>query len=386
MTNRGYRSRANRLSSASKRRAAAIAGGAFLWLLGACSTLELGDPIDRAAMDRILIQRGVDPSRVVLPYAIRDDMSRWAEETVDGLAVPEERLMALSRRLLDPDELPVEYVWGYTGTAEEVFDRREANCLAFTNLFVGMARSVGLDTYFLAVNNVESFRKEGDLVIVSDHVAVGFGEPGRRTVLDFSEERGGDLRFARRISDLTAIAMYHSNRGAESLQRGSVDEALGWLRVAVQIDDRLVHAWVNLGVAERRAGRLDEAEAAYHRALALDPMVESASQNLASLLRFQGRVKIAEAYQTVLGQAESQNPYTYLSLGDLSLRGGRPIEARRFYRRAVDLAPIAETYAALGQAVAAAGDLRQARRLLRKAQRAGGGGDRVEALARLLDR
>ncbi|MEO1084959.1 MAG: tetratricopeptide repeat protein [Acidobacteriota bacterium] len=351
-----------------------------------CSSYSLDEPLDRETLDLALADRGVDPGRVVMPYALREDMAKWARETVEGEVLGLEKLQALSDRLLDPDELPIDYVWGYTGTAKEVFDQREANCLAFTNLFVGMARAVDVPVYFMAVDNVESFRKEGDLVIVSDHVAVGFGGPGERKVFDFSEERDGDLRFVRRLSDLTAIAMFHSNRGAEALQRGRIDEALLWLRVAVQIDDRLMNAWVNLGVAERRIGRYVEAEAAYKRALVLDPRGVSAFQNLASLLRYQGRMEEAEAYEEILGSAQSQNPFTYLSLGDLSLQGGRFDEARRFYRRAVNLSSGAEAYAALGQAAAAAGDLRQARRHLRKALRADETNPRAAALRQLLQR
>ena len=356
------------------------------WFATACSSVSIDEPLDARALARVLEERGVDPRRVVVPYELTGEMKAWAEETVAGRTVQEERLMALSHRLLDPDELPVRYAWGFTGTAEEVFEQRLANCLAFTNLFVGMARHVGLPVYFLAVDNVESFRKEGDLVIVSDHVAVGFGQVGHRKILDFSEERDSDLRFVRRISDLTAIAMFHSNRGAEALQRGEVEEARRWLRVSVEVDGRLANGWVNLGVAERRLGDHARAEQAYQQALVLDPSLESASQNLASLLRYQGREDEARAYEEILADAQTRNPYTYLSLGDLSFEKGRFDEARRFYRRAVGLSEKAEAYAALGQVAAAKGDLRQARRLLRKALKVGEPTPRIEALALLVDR
>ena len=87
--------------------------------------------------------------------------------------------------------------------------------------------------FVLAVDNVESFRRQGDLVVVSDHVAVGYGERGQRTIFDFSEEPEEDPRFVRKISDLTAIAMFYTNRGAEALQAGDVEASLDWLRTAV---------------------------------------------------------------------------------------------------------------------------------------------------------
>ncbi len=355
--------------------------------LSACASNRSIDdgPLDRGRLVKLLRYRGLDPHRVILPYGLTEEMRKWAKEEVPRKYSPEDRLNRLREGLLANRNLAIEYTWGYTGTAAEVFQYRRANCLAFTNLFLGMAREIGIPVYFLAVENVETYRKEGNLVVISDHIAVGYGDGPSRQIYDFSESPEDDLRFVRKISDLRAIAMFHSNRGAEALQAGSVQDALGWLELAVAIDETLPSAWVNLGVAQRRAGASSKAEMAYKKAIELDPRIYSAYHNLAALLRTEDRLSEAEAFEEALAESPNQNPYTYLSLGDLSLEAGRFGDAERFYRRAVSLSEgDAECYAALGQLAVASGDLRLAKKMLRKAKRFEGDGPRITSLATAL--
>ncbi len=340
--------------------------------------------------DRALRERGLDPGDIQIPFEITDEMRQWAHDVAPRVLGPDDRLRRLRDALFDQDRLKLEYTWGYTGTAIDVFEQQRANCLAFTNLFVGMARELGIDVYFLGVERVETYRTQGDLVVVSDHVAVGYGDANVDSdllIFDFSPFRNQGYRDVRRLTDLTAIAMFYSNRGAETLQEGRVPDAVSWLKTAVAIDPWLTPAWVNLGVVLRRAGDLPGAEDAYKHALVIDPRTHSAYQNLAALLQLQGRSREAEGFIEVLQKTPTRNPYSYLSLGDISLRSGRLEEARRFYRRAVNLSrDDAEIFAALGQLAAATGDLRTARKMLKKAQKIDGENTRTQKLASTLGR
>jgi tetratricopeptide (TPR) repeat protein len=361
-------------------------GFAFAWLPASGAVAGSAHHDSRELLAQELRGRGVDPVAVTLPFELTEPMRRWAHEMAPPRLRPEQKLERLVTGLLDSDELDLEYAWGYTGTAAEVFERQQANCLAFTNLFLGMAREVGVPVYFMAVKDVASYRRTDDLVVVSDHVAVGYSRGLELTVYDFSEVQG-EKTFdnLHKISDVTAVAMFHSNRGAEALQQGRAADAIGWLETAVELDPELANAWVNLGVVRRRAGDTAGAEHAYKRALELDPRIYSAYQNLASLLYYAGRAEEAMGYEEVLRRSPTRNPYTFLSLGDISFNSGRLEEARRFYRRAVNLSgDDAESLAALGEAAAVAGDLRTARKMLRKARKLDARNQRAARLARRL--
>ena len=223
---------------------ASRAGGLLLLLFVVVGCASTGTVDPRETLQLALRGRGIDPSVVVVPFELNEEMRLWVHDSVPRNLSQTDKLHRLNATLLDPEQWNIEYTWGYTGTAAEVFEDRRANCLAFTNLFLGMAREAGVPVHFLAVERVETFRKEGDLVVVSDHVAVGYGDSHLDLeVFDFSEYRNDSYRDVRRVSDLTAIAMFHSNRGAEALQRGDVRDALEWLKTAVSIDPEMVHGW-----------------------------------------------------------------------------------------------------------------------------------------------
>ena len=323
--------------------------------------------------------------RALVPFALNDEMAAWVHEAV-GQAERDKRLDRLVEAVTETSMLGVEYKAGHTGSAVEVFESGIANCLAFTQMFVGMARELDLAAYFVEVSHVENFEREGDLIVISDHVAVGFGPRHAMRLIDFGlreDERGFRVS---PISDLTATALYYSNRGAEALRAERLDEAVAWLEDAVRIDPELASAWANLGVAQRRSGRTDQAESSYRQALVVDPGLSSALVNLAVLLRLNGRTEEADDLLLMADVKRNRNPFTYIALGDLSLRYGRLDEAERFYSRARRLGPDeAAPAAALGEVLLRRGERKAAEKLLRRAQRLEPDGDRrIDRLVRLL--
>ena len=137
------------------------------------------------------------------------------------------------------------------------------------------------------------------------------------------------------ISDLTAIALYYSNAGAELLLSDEARQAIGPLRIAVALDSYMVAAWVNLGVALRRSGDLNGAEEAYKTAVGLEPSAFDAFRSLAALLRVQGRPQEAAAVLTAGEKAVRPDAFTYWALAERSLRDGRIERARYLYRTAL---------------------------------------------------
>ena len=65
----------------------------------------------------------------------------------------------------------------------------------------------------------------------------------------------------------------------------------------------------------------------------------------------------------------NRNPYTYLTLGDLSVRHGKVEDAGRFYRKALRRrSDSAESLAAMGMWEFRQGEKRKAKRLLERAE------------------
>jgi len=357
---------------------------AALALSGCASGGLRGSAAERVR--REIAASGVDPSAVVVPFEPNAEMRAWAHETVPKLGRPNERLQALLDQLLSRGGTTLDYERGSTATAQEVWATGRANCLSFTHLFIGLARELDLDVYYLRVSDLSRYERQGDLAVASEHVVAAFGPPNRRHILDFSDRPVIEYRDTQRISDRTAVALYYSNLGANQLREGRNDEALVNLGLATRIDPDLVDGWVNRGVALRRAGRTAEAERSYRMALEIDPRAVIAYNNLASLLDQIGRHDEASKLLALTDRADNRNPFSYLAPGDLALAQGRLDEAGRFYRRALRLQPDQpEPMAAMGLAALAEGDRREAERWLRRARKAGGEDARVERLARSLD-
>jgi Flp pilus assembly protein TadD len=312
----------------------------------------------------------MDPAAILEPLRMNDAMREWlASEIPPGLPV-NMKMERLLHRLLRPDGLGLQYEVGFTGTAQEVFAAEAGNCLGFTQMFVAMGRELGLDVYYLAVHELTRFRRESDLIIVSDHVTAAFNEGPQRRILEFSLGPDYDYRSARELDDLEALALYYSNRGAELVQERDFRQAQVQLEIAVKLAPGLAPAWVNLGVARRRRGDMAGAEADYLRAIEEDKNQLSAYHNLAGLYRLQGREDPAGDILSILASRKNRNPFVFLQLGDLSIDHQQLAAAERFYRRAVRLGrEHAETHAAYGLWYLEAGDTAQARRQLKRAER-----------------
>jgi len=364
-----------------RRRTALFACAAVTLLAAGCASRG---PLGTQDLVRNLHARGLDPASVIVPFEITDEMRTWAHANVPDSTPSEERLDKLLAAMIG--QMQLKYEGSRTATAREAFEARRANCLAFTSLFVGLARELGIPAFYLDVEDVERFEKDGDLMVVSGHVSAGYDIGGGKVkILDFTPSREPGYRHVHAVTDLRAVALFYSNRGAESLRAGSSGEALGWLRKAVEIDPDFGGAWVNLGVALRREGDSKGAEAAYRKALEVDPQTSSAYSNLASILRARGKNDEAEELLALAASADHKNPFSYIALGDLSLAQGRLEEAQRFYRQALRLhREDAEIYAALGLVALASGDAGEARKWLRRAEARDRDNERVRLLGNRL--
>lgn len=197
-----------------------------------------------------------------------------------------------------------------TRTADETFDTRLGNCLSFTNMFVAMAREVGIEAAYQEIEIPPSWSQEGGVYILSRHVniAVDLGGGAMREV-DFNIDDFQSSYDRRPISDERALAHYYSNVGAEHLQENELPEALRYFRKALDSDKDFAPAWSNLGALYSLAGLFDYAEAAYVKALQINPREAVAMSNLGQLYEYLGKVELANWYNALTDRHRQRNPY-----------------------------------------------------------------------------
>ena len=369
-----------------------LAAGAVWMVLAAlaagCASAPIGrQPLThrKASLVKEVREAGFEPAELTFPSDLTPQMRSWLDAEMIHRGIPRGQLQRLLHNLLDKDKVAVTYESGYTGTAQEVFENQTANCLAFTHLYVGLARELGLDAYYLDVTHFRRFEREKDLIVLSGHVTAGYGVPTDRLILEYDVGPDADYRYVKQIDDLRALAMYYSNRGAEVMQDGEYQQALDYLRTAVTLDPDLADGWVNYGVALRRLGEWESAAEAYNKALEVEPQAVSAYHNLATLMKLEGRHEDAQELLAVAERLGHSNPYNYLNLGDMHLHRGEVDQAERLYRKALNLnQDDAEAYAAMGILEYEQHHLQEARRWFKRAQKRDQDNPRVKALERRL--
>jgi Flp pilus assembly protein TadD len=348
-----------------------------------CVGVRAGAADSAAALRQQLEADGIDASKVVIPFELSPEIRAWVRQHSQPSLTINQELADLLAYLQDQSEKHLVYKRGYTGTASEVFATSKFNCLGFSYLFVGIARELGIDAYFLKMERIRRFGRQGGYIIVSGHMTAGYGAPTQRVALEFgAADDPTGYATGRMVSDREAVALYYSNRGTELLRQGRPRDALDWMQMAVKIDPQLPDAWVNLGVIQRRLHQLDAAEASYRRAIQLDSNQISAYYNLSILLRLRGDTDAFRRLIEIVDQRTNKNPYTFLALGDLSMNHGDLEDAFQYYRRAFKLKRNdVEIQAALGMWAIRAGELQQAEKWLRKARNLNADNERVQELA-----
>ena len=272
------------------------------------------------------------------PFTASAEMTEWARDMAPPGLSPDRRVRRLAQALLDGKGLGLEEVVRPTLDARQAFRERRANCVSYAALLVALARHEGLPVFFVRVGETGVGGEEGEGLRVNEgHLAVGWRWRGGVRVYDFAGETNPPARLVEPLTDLTALALFWSNRGVEAMLDGEGDEAVRHLEAAVELDPLRVESWTNLGVARRRAGDLAGARRAYETALAIDPTASTAYRNLATLLRLRGRTSEADEVLEEARRMDDEGAFDFLRRAHSSLEEGDLELARGFYRKALEL-------------------------------------------------
>jgi tetratricopeptide (TPR) repeat protein len=316
--------------------------------VGCASTKESYVYLSPERWTQEMVKRGVDVREVPNPLAVNDEIRKRADSFA-GVGTPPERLQRLQSALFKEETFPFRYEHRETFTAIEAFARREGNCLSFTNLFVAMGRSLNLPVTTALVKRAQASEKDGDLIIVNNHVVAALQYATDWQYFDFDRRQHERPMAVQPLDDLWITALYLNNRGADELRIGHPDIALRFFGYATRLAPTFAPTWGNVGVALRRLGETQGALGAYSHALTISADDPTILGNLASLYRSLGKEKEAETALRAI-KVGNATPHTLIVRGDLELARGRMSAAIRLYKRASYLGPrFADPWVALAR-------------------------------------
>lgn len=351
-----------------------LAALAAVAMLSACAAVV---PPSQAAPPLQLFEDGafeapsqpIDVSRV---FALSPAMKHYVEVDIAGHLRTMGRQRGLVEALHSKAQLRLDFDTEVTRNAAEAFDARSGNCLSLVVMTAAFAKHLDLPVTYQALVGHESWSRSGDLSLINGHVNIAIDKRlvdrivGRETDgqlrLDFGALPAGRGALLRHVSEATILAMFMSNRAAESIVQGSLADAYGYIREAIRQDPTYLSAYNTLGVVYQRRGMATQAERAYRYALQREAGYQPALLNLARLLDGQGRSAEAAVYHQLLSKLEAEPPFHYFDLGRAAAQAGDFQMARQYILREMRRDPdYHEFHFWLAVALYGLGDARQAR-------------------------
>jgi tetratricopeptide (TPR) repeat protein len=323
------------------------ATAALIWLfeLTACSVLIFGcATLPRHRIEAIHIDQfqafACPEGRFIFPQsadadipnvdilALNDDIKALLDESVTPIISERKRLYTLVEILIDKVRFDPKNDRYGTRTAQETYDTGTANCLSLSNLFVAMARYVGLSVQYQEVPTPPNWIRTGEVLFNTRHIGavidinnhpshvvhLGYTETNRiivwQSVSDqyfFSPsnldpfENEINPRFGIPIPDQRALAQYFNNIASQYLAEGNLSDAFRYFVKAIKVDRKLSYAWSNLGVVYSRNNQFEAAEVAYLQGMSVIPRQDDITalnimNNLVKLYERSGDKEKAEFY------------------------------------------------------------------------------------------
>ena len=306
---------------------------------------------------------------IVIPFEIDDEIRQLARDVTRSAPTDGEKVRAIVDAITSLAGFSISYDWLSNKTAKEVFREGKGNCLAYTNLFVGMARAVGVEAVYADVKFTERVTREAEIIVKSTHITAAVSVGSGSTLIDFTSNPERKYIGFKVIDDLEAIANFYNNQGflygyfTESASAGfdPQEKEMEMYRLALEILPNFAKSRNNLGVALRRRGRIDEAIEQYRLALEQDPRYVEARSNLGTAYYNQGLTEKALAEYRLASEYAGSDGYVHQRLGITLFRLGRYEEAIKQFRKALSKeAELADSQYYLGECYRSLGDEKKA--------------------------
>ncbi len=342
-----------------------ISGLVLTAVLVSCANINLETNFTRdEEIHTAIIDQTADAFLDIDPLFISDEVKQFVDAYMHPRDGEEVRVDKLQDLLYGEEFLNVQYSSEQTHTAMEAFYAREGNCLSIMNLYVAMARYVGIDANFQTVDVQPNWDRRGDLLVLSQHINASGRLSARRTyIVDFTPEISLQQLTSTIVSDQHARSLYFNNLGVEELIDGEFEQALIYFKNALFLDKESAIAWNNIGSTYNRLGNPQFAEYSYRMAFNIDDSSATAINNLAKYYHRTGNLELAREYEQAIERFNDRNPYYHFAQGSVAFEKNDLETARKSFRRALRLKEEEpDFYFALANVYLRMGDEAEARR------------------------
>ena len=309
--------------------------------------------------------------QVVVPYEIDDEIRQVAHDITEPHYDDRAKARAIINKIIDITGLSISYDWLSNKTAREVFRQGRGNCLAYSNLFVGMAREVGMEAVYVDVTMIEKISREAEVIVNNGHITAGYKVGSQVRIVDFTRTPEREYIGYKVIDDLEAIANYYNNQGFlygyfMENQGNDVDfdpaaKEMEMYELALEILPTFERARNNLGVALKRRGRIQEAIEQYKMAIEVDPDFADAHSNLGAAYYALGRNEDAVREFEIATKHAGSNAYFFHHLGVVQYQLKQYDEAIKQFKKAIAKEPsLAEARFFLAECYMKQGDKKKA--------------------------
>lgn len=269
-----------------------------------CAGLESGlrSSGDGAWMRSEAQKRGLQlPDPTALTRATQNEV----RTVVGSYGTPTERMRRLVRYLVDSDRVHFQYSLNHSLTAEQAFQAHRGDCMAYTNLYVALARALDVPASFVRRTELPYLYAHEDVLYASSHMAAANHTSWGTLLVDFSmEHTDAQVSRYRDTSDADAFALFYNNLAMEELAHGEGAAAEKTLRFLVEMRPHLKELAGNLGIVLLHERRPLEALAVYEAALQRFPGELNLYTNAAQAARYAGQGQLADS---LMAKAESMS-------------------------------------------------------------------------------
>ena len=299
------------------------------------------EELEDSIMDKLHLDKA--EAQTLIPFTTSDKIIEISRNIAKYATTARAQSNAILMKIIGDDSLNVVYEHDSNLTAYEVVIQRSANCISYTNLFIAIARSLGLDAVFVDVTQQIEFGSDQYFNYQEGHICAGIRDGDRLLLYDFVYNSKHYKKF-RVIDDLEAIANFMTILGAgndrsylATHKKEFKDRALYYHTAALTISPKFTRAMNNLAVIYIREGNLDAAEGLLIQALKIDDSLNVERFNLAEIYIRRGDLSTAKNLLLQNLDYAMGDPYTYHRLGLIYFTQKNLEEAEKFFRKAISM-------------------------------------------------